>query len=238
MNIREFIDNLHEAFGLETGLPVAFWYSDRPVADTPKIEGCFFKRMHDVRAGQPVSLNADNIGCGGGKFYTGFTPMPPHVPGFVSTKERYKETPESVLDFIARSEVSPAPAAWLNFARIDLLDSFDGIEGIVFFATPDVLTGLTSWAWFDNNADDAVTTRFGSGCSTIVTDAVGENRRGGRRTFVGCFDISVRPHLAADELSFTIPLSRLGEMCATMRNSALFDTRAWPKVLERIRHAP
>jgi hypothetical protein len=236
MDIEQFTDNFKEAFGEAAGLPIAFWYSDEPIAATPKIEGCFFKGIRNVRDGEPMTLNADNIGCGGGKFYTGFAPMGAHIPNFVSLKERYKDTPEMVEDFIARSEVPEATGKYLNFARLDTLDTldgFEGIEGLIFFATPDILSGLAAWAWFDNNADDAVTTRFGSGCSTIVADPVRENNRGGRRTFVGCFDISVRPHLEPDELSFTIPMSRLREMSGTMRSSGLFDTRAWEKVRQR-----
>ncbi len=129
---------------------------------------------------------------------------------------------------------------YLNFARIDTLDGIaaggqiEGIEGLIFFATPDILSGLTTWAWFDNNADDAVTTRFGSGCSTVISDPVRENRYGGRRTFIGCFDVSVRPHLEPDELSFTIPMSRFREMYHMMRSSALFGTNAWGNVRGRI----
>lgn len=48
--------------------------------------------MKTVRDGGIISLNAENIGCGGGKFYTGFTEMPEHVPTFVSLKEKYKQT--------------------------------------------------------------------------------------------------------------------------------------------------
>jgi hypothetical protein len=160
--------------------------------------------------------------------------MPAHVPDFVSLKEKYKETPDMVLDFIACSGVPVSTGKYLNFARLDALDSFDGIEGLIFFATPDVLSGLTTWAWFDNNADDAVTTRFGSGCSTVISDLVRENRLGGRRTFIGCFDVSVRPHLEPDELSFTVPMSRFREMYHTIRRSALFGTNAWDKVRGRI----
>ncbi len=242
MDIKQFIENFREAFGEVVVLPIVFWYSDEPVTATPKIEGCFFKGMRAVREGMPMSLCADNIGCGGGKFYTGFTPMPMHVPNFVSLKEKYKQTPEMVLDFIVRSEVPVAAGKYLNFARIDTLDGIeaggriegDGLEGLIFFATPDILSGLTTWAWFDNNADDAVTTRFGSGCSTIISDPVRENRCGGRRTFIGCFDVSVRPHLEPDELSFTIPMSRFREMYHTMRSSSLFGTPAWEKVRRRI----
>jgi hypothetical protein len=234
MEIKEFISNYREAFSETAELPIALWYSDTPIAETAKIEGCFFKGMRTVRDGGAMSLNAGNIGCGGGKFYTGFTTMPAHVPDFVSLKERYKETPEMVLDHIASSEVLAAKGKYLNFARIDSLKNLEGIEALVFFATPDILAGLTSWVWFDNNSDGAVTTRFGSGCSAIVSDPVGENRRGGRRTFLGCFDISVRPHLAPDELSLAVPMSRFAEMYHTLRRSALFDTHAWPKLRGRI----
>ena len=68
------------------------------------------------------------------------------------------------------------------------------MEGILFFATPDMLSGLATWAFFDNNADDAVSCIFGSGCSSVVAQAVKENRTGGRRTFIGLLDPSVRPY--------------------------------------------
>ena len=75
MEIEKFIENYREAFGEAAGLPVVFWYSDEETGHTEKIGGCFFKGMQEVRAGNTISLNAEVIGCGGGKFYTGFAPM-------------------------------------------------------------------------------------------------------------------------------------------------------------------
>lgn len=123
MNVATFIRNYKEAFGEEAPLPIAFSYSDTPAAVTEKINGCFFKGLHTVRDGQPVSLNAETIGCGGGKFYTGFSEMPAHVPEFVSAKERYKQTPEMVLDFIRQTEVRQTDKKYLNFIRIDRMAS-------------------------------------------------------------------------------------------------------------------
>ena len=102
MDAKEFASAYGEAFGPAAGLPLLFWYSDGPVRAVPKVEGCFFKALAEAREGSAVSLNAANIGCGGGKFYTGFAPMPPFVPAFVSQKEHYKQTPEMVLEFIGR----------------------------------------------------------------------------------------------------------------------------------------
>lgn len=234
MDINEFVAAFREAFGERPGLPLLFRYTDRPLRPVEKVGGCFFKALNEARQGLPVSLNASNIGCGGGKFYTGYSPMPEFVPQFVSLKERYKQTPEMVLDFIATLDLRPATCEWLEFVRVDLAETFDGAEGILFFATPDVLSGLATWASFDNNAADAVFASFGSGCSAVVAQAVQENRNGGRRCFLGLFDPSVRPWVGPDELSFVVPMSRLGEMCGTMRASCLFDTHAWGKVRERI----
>lgn len=234
MDIQVFLNNFREAFGDKVDLPIVFWYSEQPVNTVDKIGGCLFKCMKDVRAGQTVTLSVDTIGCGGGKFYTGFTPMPERVPGFVSLKEKYKQTPEDVVEFLEDLKVPEAKKDYLNFARMDHVESFDNLEGILFLATPDMLSGLATWAFFDNNAEDAVTSLFGSGCCSVVTQAVIENARGGRRTFIGFFDPSVRPYFEPHILSFMIPMSRFREMYDTMRSSCLFDTHAWGKIKARM----
>lgn len=235
MEIKEFIENYVNAFGEAAGLPVVLWYSDEAAGVLDKIPGCFFKCMPAVRAGKTiVSMNADVISCGGGKFYTGFTDMPEHVPTFVSLKEKYKQTPEMVLESIAEINRMVATKKYLNFARIDKMESFNGLEGLIFFATPDVLSGLTTWAFFDNNAPDTVTALFGSGCTAVVANVVKENRNQGRRTFLGLFDPSVRPYIEPEVLSFAIPMSRFREMYDTMTTCCLFGTHAWEKVRKRI----
>jgi uncharacterized protein (DUF169 family) len=183
-------------------------------------------------------LDAENIGCGGGKFYTGFTEMPEHVPNFVSLKEKYKKTPEMVVDFVEQLDVQRTDRKFLNFARIDKIDSFDNIEGVIFFATPDILSGLASWAYFDNNSENTVVSIFGSSCSNIVTQVVNENKTNGKKTFIGFFDTSARQYIEANILSFAVPISRFREMYSTMRESSLFDAHAWTKIRERINEFP
>ena len=234
MNIHTFISNYQEAFGMQAELPIAFWYSNEAAAPTEKINGCLFKCMRQVRDGKVISLSNETITCGGGKFYTGFSDMPERVPGFVSLKEKYKKTPEMVLDFIQEIQVPETDKTYLHFARIDQISSFDQVEGIMFLATPDMLSGLATWAYFDNNAHDAVSTPFGSGCCSVVTQVILENRKPGKRTFLGFFDPSVRPYFEENILSFTIPMSRFKEMYHTMRDSCLFDTHAWRKIKERL----
>ena len=234
MEIKQFIENYKGAFSESAELPILFWYSDLEAGKTEKINGCFFQCMKDVRAGISVSLNAEVIGCGGGKFYTGFTNLPEYVPTFVSLKEKYKKTPKMVTDFVTQLDRPRTTKKYLNFARIDKVDSFDDKDGILFLATPDILSGLATWASFDNNSEDAVVSLFGSGCCTAVTYAVLERNKNSRRTFIGFFDPSVRPHFEANILSFMIPMPRFREMYDTMTECFLFDTRAWGKIKERI----
>lgn len=166
MEVRTFIKNFKEAFGTAAELPVVFWYSNTPIENNiEKINGCFFKEFEKLRKGQAISLSNERIGCMGGKFYTGFTPMNEKMPNFVSLKEKYKKSPEMVIDFVQKMEVPLVDEKFLNISPINQIDSFEQILGIIFFAAPDALSGLISWAFFDNNSDDAVTTKFGSGCS-------------------------------------------------------------------------
>ena len=234
MELWEFIESYQEAFGENAQLPLLFGYSNTPVAQTAKIGGCFFKGLQTAREGTPVSLNAEVIGCGGGKLYTGFTDMPEHVPNYVSLTEKYKKTPEMVADYVKRLEMPRVTKSYLNFVRIDKAESFKGYEGVVFFATPDMLAGLCGWAFYDTNEPDAVMAQFGSGCSTIVSMAVVENARGGYRCFLGLFDPSVRPWVGQNELSFTVPMSRFKAMLDTMRQCFLFGNHAWEKVKTRL----
>lgn len=139
-----------------------------------------------------------------------------------------------VIEYIDRLGVTKTENRYLHFARMDKVDSLDPIEGVLFLATPDILSGLVTWACYDNNSEDAVVTQFGSGCSVTVTQTILENHRGGRRTFIGFFDPSVRPHFEPDILSYTVPMSRFKEMYHTIRSSCLFDTHAWGKIKERI----
>ena len=234
MELNEFLACYREAFGEKAHLPLLFGYSDTPVAQTAKIGGCFFKGLQMVREGTPVSLNADVIGCGGGKLYTGFSDMPERVPNFVSLTEKYKQTPEMVADYVKSLEMPRATKGFLNFIRMDQFKSFDGYEGVMFFATPDMLSGLCGWAFYDTNEPDAVVARFGSGCSTVVSMTFVENARKGHRCFLGLFDPSVRPWVGKDELSLTIPMSRFTVMLGTMRECFLFGSHAWERVKARM----
>ena len=233
MTVNDFITKYREAFGGSVPLPVAFGYSGEAATEVRKIPRCMIGAIRKVCDGQPLTLSACNVLCGGGSLYTAFAPMPSRVPVFVSEVEHYKQTKEQVEEYVDRLGIRLTEKPYLNFVRLDGLDSWDKAEGILFFATPDVLSGLCSWAFYDNNDDDAVCARFASGCCSIVTFAVKENAVGGRRCFIGMLDPSARPLVPKDELTFTIPMRRFIEMTGTMEQSALFQ-KAWSVVRKRV----
>lgn len=231
--IQKFLQRYREAFGDGVPLPVAFGYSDTPVEEIRKIPRCMIGAIRKVCDGLALTLSVDNVLCGGGSLYTRFAPMHERIPRFVSEQEHYKQTPEQVKMYVSRLGISLTEKPYLNFVRMDKLASLDDAEGILFFATPDVLSGLCSWAFYDNDADDAVCTRFASGCCSIVTFAVNENRKQGRSCFIGMLDPSARPLVPANELTFVIPMHRFNEMMLTMEQSALFQ-KAYSIVRKRI----
>ncbi len=234
MDIKEFITKFREAFGENVPLPIAFGYSDKAVTEVRKIPHCMIGAIRKVCDGETLTLSADNVLCGGGSFYTAFAPMPERVPVFVSEVEHYKQTKEQVKEYIDRLDIRLSEKPYLNFVRMDHVDSMDEMEGILFFATPDVLSGLCSWAFYDNNDNDAVCTRFASGCCSIVTFAAKENERGGRSCFIGLLDPSARLLVREYELTFAIPACRFKEMMNTMEQSALFQ-KAYSVVRKRIK---
>lgn len=234
INHKQFVKDYQEAFGNAATLPIAFWHSNIPVTEPEKVNGCFFSVFENVRNGKAASFDASAMSCGGGKFYCGLAPMPPYVPTFVSEKEHYKACAELVESAISQMEIEVNPHKFINFQRIDQIDSSVDYHGILIFATPDVMSGLVSWAYFDNASQDAVAVLWGSGCSATIRAVMRENDLQGRQCFIGLFDPSVRTRVRADEMMFAIPKSRLEEMTTFLHDTCLFNGMAWSKVKERI----
>ena len=233
MTPQEFVLRFREAFGEAAPLPIAFWYGDVAVNTESRVPRCMIGAIRKVCEGNPLTLTAENVLCGGGGLYTAFRPMEERVPLFVSETEHYKQSPEQVRTYVESLEIELSDKPYLNFVSVDELDSWEGVEAVVFFATPDILSGLCTWAFYDNDAEDAITTKFASGCAAIVTFATVENRKGGRRCFLGMFDPSARPLVPKNELSFVVPMSRFREMLRTMPDSALYQ-KAFSVVRRRI----
>ena len=103
---------------------------------------------------------------------------------------------------------------------------------VIFFAPPDVLSGLFTLANFDESDPQAVIAPMGSGCNSIVQAPYRELLSDHPHAVLGMFDISARPWVPAGELTLAIPWPKFVRMVAEMDASFLI-TGSWDKVKSR-----
>lgn len=245
---QEFLRVWHEYFpGAE--LPITFQYTDDPgSAERVTPAGghrCIFADLSRVRAGESLCFDAGSIGCFGGKRYAGFsTGAMPNFEFFLSCGiagklegERYKKTPKLVQEWISQAPTLQAPAGFIVFRRWDQLEETDTPAVVIFFAKPDVLSGLFTLANFDRTEPDGVWAPFGAGCASTIQYPYLEKDAKKPRAILGLFDVSARPFVSDDKLTFAVPMNRFEQMVANMEESFLV-TESWNKVRQRIARGP
>jgi len=228
-------------------LPITFYYSDEAgSADAVKpgsVPRCIIGALVKVQQGQSLAFDVDAVGCPGGKRYLGFAEnlMPDFeyflscgIPGKMEG-ERYKKSPEMVKEYLKKhAPVMKAPGRFIVFKRWDMLDKADRPDVVVFFAEPDVLSGLFTLSSFDEAEQNMVIAPFGSGCASIVQYPFMEVKSPHPRSVIGMFDVSARPFVPKNVLTFSTPISKFTRMVANMEESFLI-TPSWAKVQKRIK---
>ena len=226
-------------------LPIGYYYADQvseeDLDDTRHEGRCLICNLERVRAGHTLSYDAKSPGCPGGKRYTGFTQkLRPDFEYFLSCGipgkmegERYKQSPELVRAYLAQHPPFAAPGRYLVFKRWDRLGAEEQPLAVIFFATPDVLSGLFALANYDRSDPHGVIAPMGSGCASIVETPYQESRSDHPRCVLGMFDVSARPCVPQHTLTFTVPMRRFEQMVANMDESFLI-TESWNAVRERL----
>ena len=226
-------------------LPITFYYTDQEgrakSAEPPSEHRCLICDLARVRKGEPLSFTAETIGCPGGKRYLGFTPdIMPNFEYFLSCGipgklegERYKKSPELVKEAMKESPQFAAPGKFIVFKRWDQLDESDEPLVVIFFGQPDVLSGLFTLANFDQVDPNGVSAPFAAGCGSIVHYPYLEKDSRNPRGVLGMFDVSARPCVPQDMLTFSVPMSKFVGMIDNMEESFLI-TPSWGKVRARI----
>ena len=236
---------LWEKYFNNTELPIISYYTDEEergekvsLASTSR---CVIGTLAKVRKGDSVYLNVDSIGCPGGRKYLGFTEgIMPNFEYFLSCGipgrlegERYSKSPELVKKLMNNMPEFKAPGRFIVFKRWDKLERQDEPQVVNFFAEPDVLSGLFTLYRFDEIDRDIVSAPFGSGCSTVVQYPYVESNSSHPRAVIGMFDISARPFVPKNVITFSIPMRKLVTMIENMEESFLI-TNSWQAVQKRI----
>ena len=226
-------------------LPIVFYYTEDPGtiprAGLAKDWSCIICELNLVRQGKPRAWNAKSLGCGGARRYFGYEKgMRPNFEYFLShgipgemEGERYIRTPEMVKDLMAGMSCIPAEGKYIVFKRIDQVVLSDEAIAVIFFAIPDVLSGLFTLANFDRVDGQGVISPFGSGCSSIVYHPYFENEKEDPKAVIGMFDVSARPCVSQNTLTFSIPLKKFEKMVSYMDESFLI-TPSWETVKKRL----
>jgi len=245
MELKEKFISLWKKYFNDAELPLAFYYTDTEgsaeLATPGSVSRCVIGAISGVRKGRSLCFNADSIGCFGGKRYLGF--LEKLMPGFeyflscgIPGKlegERYKKSPEIVKEMMKNAPHFKAPARFIVFKRWDMLDSQDEPDVVIFYAKPDVLSGLFTLANFEEAEPNGVFSPMGAGCNSIVQQPYIEKDSRRPRGVVGMFDISARPYVGKDELTFSVPMKKFEGMVENMEESFLI-TDSWKTVQKRI----
>lgn len=227
-------------------LPIIFFYAHNPgtitrVKPSKAEHRCVIADINRVRKGRSLAFDAGSMGCFGGSKYLGFTEgfrpnfeyfLSCGLPGVVEG-ERYKKTPDIVKRVMNDAPPFRAPGPFIVFKRWDALEPDDNPDVVIFFAPPDVLSGLFTLANFDEVEPNGVFAPFGAGCSTIVMHPYLEKTAERPRAVLGMFDVSARPWVPAATLTIAIPINKFERMAANMDESFLVK-ESWKKVRRRI----
>jgi len=226
-------------------LPICLFYTDegshgrllRPVQGRM----CLIGQLANVFRGEDLAFVGESIGCPGGRRYLGFSDaLMPNFEHFLSCGipgqmegERYKKTPELVREFMKEAPKMAAPAKYAVFKRWDRLAIEDIPEVVIFLSPPDVLSGLFTLSGFDEKDRNSVISPFGAGCATIAQYPWLEGQTSVPRAVLGMFDVSARPSVSEQVLSFAVPMAKFERMIDNMDESFLI-TESWAKVKRRI----
>ena len=203
----QFLNLWKKYFGVAE-LPITFYYTNddggAEKAVKPSGRSCLICELTKVRNGRSLYYNMDSLACGGARRYLGYTSkMRSGFEYFLSCGndqlegERYIRTPEMVKEFMKNQKTLPIDGKNIVFKRWDNLTLHDDPDVVIFFANPDVLSGLFTLANFDQTEPNGTITPFGAGCGSIIHYPYLESLTERQRAVIGLFDPSARPCVPA-----------------------------------------
>lgn len=246
IQIKEKFLELWKKYFKNSELPITAYFSESDggvkKARPAKNWSCLVCELKKIRNGKSLCYTEDALKCGGAQRYLGYADKMRHnfeyflscgIPGEM-VGERYKQTPELVLETQKILKILPSKGKNIIFKRWDNLDEKDNPDVVIFFAKPDVLSGLFTLANFDRvEPDGGAFVPFSAGCGSILHYPYLEIEKEKPRAVIGMYDASARPCVSKDTLTFSLPYKRLVEIINYMEESFLI-TDTWEKVMERM----
>ncbi|PLX93785.1 MAG: hypothetical protein C0621_06700 [Desulfuromonas sp.] len=191
-------------------------------------------------------ISTEEYGCPGGSFYSAM--MKPNlrfIEHYVTTGfegspihgERYLPSPEAMRTFLAKVNPRTAPAKYCLFKPLSLFTADETPEFVIFFARPEVLSGLFTHTSFTTGDVDCVASPFGAGCTNIISWPLHYQEQGVEKAVLGGFDPSARKYMKTDELTFTVPWSLYQKMLKAIPESIFSVEGAWETVKKKVKRS-
>jgi uncharacterized protein (DUF169 family) len=229
--------------------PVAIILTDQRPTEGTQFKrgsmGCVASMLLTAAKGHTVFFDKDTFGCPGGGAGLGFgdcyARMGFPVDQLLSTGgtatlangrsydmgegERFHRTPEITRRWLAEFPFRQIPTAYVVARPLANVVADDPVALVHWLVNPDQLTALVTLAGFERGTVETATAPWGAACQAIAY-AYAEAARPRPRGVIGFFDISRRPQVEREILSFTVPYALHREMEASVPDSFL-ATEAW-----------
>lgn len=235
-----------DGFGPKLGELISREREEAGLIDWGKAFGSFSCIMGNVwlarKKRTAAWISHEECGCMGGGFYAGmYRPYVEMIPLYVSTGipgthfegEHYLPSVAAMHAFLEDTAPPPATGRYCVLKPLDRFAAGEEPLVVVFFARPEVLTGLHSLTGFAAGHHQAVATPFGAGCGSMIAWPLVYQQRGEERAVLGGFDPSARKFMKPDELTFAVPQQLYRKMLAAMEESTL-TRETWAGVRKKV----
>ena len=136
--------------------------------------------------------------------------------------------------YLDKVDPRKAPGTYCIFKPLSLFSDGQTPEFIIFFARPEVLTGLFTQTMFTTGDVDSVASPSGAGCINILAWPLYHKERGEEKAVLGGFDPSARKFMKPDELTFTVPWSLYQEKLKALPESMFNVGKTWEVVGKKV----
>lgn len=206
---------------------------------------CIIPLFIAAAKGKTAVFERKTTGCLGGKVGMGFgyyENYPDGIEYFLSTGKKgmfegegYIRDHELGKDFIECLPITDIPYQYVIFKPLSQVDTTnEKPEEIVFYVNNDQLSALTVLANYYRPGIENVMIPFGAGCQSIFLLPYAEAQKENPRAVVGLTDVTVRPMVDPNMLSFTVPYKMFLDMEESISGSFL-EKHLWHRVVERMK---
>ncbi|MGQ9456620.1 MAG: DUF169 domain-containing protein [Armatimonadota bacterium] len=230
--------------------PVAVLFKNEKPENTIEFKdgdhGCVMSLFGAAARGRTGVVSRKTVRCSGAFAGLGFGCAWHNVPGgieyFLSTGrgegypegEGYKKTPELARESIEKFPITDIPYEYVVFEALPDVDAEKERPVLVsFLVTPDQLSALVVLANYRRSTNDNVVVPFASGCAQVCLIPYRESLKSNPKAVIGLTDVTVRPLVDPEVLSFTVPFEMFLQMEEDVTGSFL-DRRAWARIADRI----